>query len=68
MTHETYLAAKATGSNFKEDDIFVKGYSSECGNSFVNLIKVTKEPKINKDFFVCEKELVNNYFKQIKIT
>lgn len=68
MTHETYLAAKATGGDYKEHDVFVEEYSSEYGSSFVNLIKVTKEPKINKDFFVCEKELVNNYFKQINIT
>lgn len=68
MTHETYLASKVTGSNFKENDISVEGYSSEYGKQFVNLIKVTREPKINKDFFVCEKELVNNYFKEIKNT
>ena len=65
MTREAYLATEAAGSNLQEDDLFVKGYSSEYGDEFVDLVKVQSIPSLDKDFFVCEKELINNYFKKI---
>ena len=65
LTHEAYLAAKAAGSNIKEDDVFIEGYSSGSGDEFIDLVKVQSIPSLDKDFFVCEKQLVNNYFERI---
>ena len=65
MTREAYLAAKVAGTDFEEDDLFIEGYSSEYGDAFINMIKLQTIPSLNKDFFVCEKELINNYFKKI---
>jgi len=65
MTHETYLAAKVAGTDFEENDLFIEGYSSEYGDAFINMIKLQTIPSVDKDFFVCEKEFINNYFEKI---
>jgi hypothetical protein len=65
MTREAYLAAKAAGTDFEENDLFIEGYSSEYGEAFINMIKLQTIPSLNKNFFVCEKQLVNNYFEKI---
>lgn len=68
MTRETYLAAKVAGTDFEENDLFIEGYSSEYGDAFINMIKLQTIPSVDKDFFVCEKELINNYFEKINNT
>ena len=65
MTREAYLEAKAAGTDFEEDDLFIEGYSSEYGDAFINMIKFQTIPSLDRDFFVCKKELINNYFKKI---